>query len=36
MIIGLLILVFGIVLLLEQIVPGFSIDFEILWPTFLI
>lgn len=36
MFIGLLILVFGMILLLEQIVPGFSIDFEILWPTFFI
>ena len=36
MFIGLLILVFGVILLLEQIVPGFSIDFVILWPTFFI
>lgn len=36
MIIGIAILLFGLLLLLEIINPGFAIDFSIVWPSFLI
>ncbi len=36
MLIGLLILIFGIVLLFEELIPGFSIDFSTFWPLLFI
>lgn len=36
MFVGILILIYGVILLLEQVVPSFSINFEILWPSFFI
>lgn len=36
MLIGLLILIFGVILLFEELIPGFSIDLSIFWPLLFI